>query len=95
MSDTNKDLEKWKSLYNGLSRHVELLEKKIMDQNAVMKIMRENLENAQKAVDINKKMLRDSMTEYNEKEQEYIKVLNLLKDKLREFGYVDFNSLGN
>jgi hypothetical protein len=93
MNNINGGL-KWKRLYESLSDQVEVLEGRVKDMGAKAVIMKLNLENAQKAVDINKQMLRDSVTEYNQKEQEYIGLINKLKEKLRALGYADFRGLG-
>ena len=94
-SDVLDELKKWKTLYQGIAEQNDRLEKRHMAQLAAMKVMRENLNNAQKAVEINKEMLRNSMTEFNAKEQEYIKVMNGLREKLKDVGFSDFNSLGD
>jgi hypothetical protein len=93
-SNVEEDLKKWKVLYKGIAEQNERLEARHTAQLAAMKVMRENLENAQKAVDINKQMLRDSVTESNAKEQEYIKVINSLKEKLTDMGCKDINQSG-
>lgn len=93
MTETKEDY--WRRLYSSLKDQFDRLEKSLVEQGASMRIMALNLENAQKAVDINKAMLRQITEEANAKEQEYIGLINRLKDKLREFGYADFNNLGN
>ena len=82
-------------LYKSLSQANASLEKQAERQQAVIKMLNENIANAQKAVDTHKAININAIEDFSRKEQEYINLINLLKDKLRELGYADFNNLGN
>lgn len=69
---------RYKSLFNGLDK----LEKTIFTQNIQLEAMKQNLENSQKAIDLNKVILRNAIEGHNAKEQEYIAVINRLRDRL-------------
>jgi len=91
----SEDIEYWKRLYRSLSQANANLEKQVERQQAVITMLNENIANAQMAVDTHKAINRNAIEDFNRKEQEYIGLINLLKDKLRELGYADFNNLGN
>jgi len=96
---TNKELkqhlDKYKALYKSTSDANRRLQQVNADLQIHLKTALANLVNAQKAVTINKTMLRQVAEGHNRKEQELIELLTQLKAKLRELGYNgDFDSLG-
>lgn len=91
----DEDGRQWKRLYESAAIRIFTLEETLHQEEAKVKALIENLGNAQKAVDINKTMLRNGLTDFNRKEQEYIVLINKMKEKLRGLGYVDFNRLGD
>lgn len=91
----DEDGKQWKRLYDSAANRIMNLEQIIEEKNVALSNLSNNLANAQKAVDINKTMVRNGLTEFNRKEQEYIEILNKMRAKLKELGYGDFDKLGN
>jgi predicted nucleic acid-binding Zn-ribbon protein len=100
MNDINEkqlkaELDKYKRQYRNLAERCKQLEGQLSAAESQTDVLRVSLSSAQKAVDINKTMLRQSVEEHSRKERELIEYMNLLKAKLRDLGYADFNKLGN
>jgi hypothetical protein len=88
-------LIKYKQLYRSLAKANINAEQTIKDLQLQVQTLTANLENAQKAVDINKNLLHQVTHEHNNKEQALIGLLTKLKAKLREMGYDgNFDRLG-
>jgi hypothetical protein len=88
-------LIKYKQLYRSLAKANKNAEQTINDLQLKVQNLTANLENAQKAVDINKNLLHQVTHEHNNKEQALIGLLTKLKAKLREMGYDgNFDRLG-
>jgi len=84
----------WKSRYESLLMAFNRLEAQSKQQAETITFLTQQLANADKAVEINKNLLRMVTEEHNKKELDMVYYMNKLKDKLREFGYADFNRLG-
>ena len=89
------ELDKYKRQYRNLVARCQQLEGQLLAAEKNMEVLGQSLKFAQSAVDMNKAMLRQSVDEHNRKERDLIEYMNLLKAKLRELGYADFNRLGN
>ena len=88
-------LIKYKQLYRSLAKANKNAEQTIKDLQLRIQTLTANLENAQRAVDINKTLLHQVTHEHNNKEQGLIALMTQLKAKLREMGYDgDFDRLG-
>lgn len=85
----------WKRLYESLIVQNQKLEQKITEQAGVIGFLSENNTNAQAAVDIMKQTLLNATMEHNKKEQQLIGYMNKLKEKLKEYGFADFNTLAD
>lgn len=94
-SNLKEELRKYKQQYNILVVRCNQLEGQLLDANGQINFLRQSLFSAQKALDINKDLLRRTAEEHNKKEQSLVSFMNKLKDKLRELGYADFNNLGD
>lgn len=95
LREAQDEAKQWKRLYTGMVRHNDSQQKAISTQTDLVARLQANLDNCQKAVDLNKVMLHNAIAEHSRKEQEYIGLINKLKNKLRELGYGDFNRLGD
>ena len=94
-----KELEdqynKYRRLYKSTAEANKRFEQTIRDLQAQLRTALSNLENANNALAIQKDLNRQMGEEHNRKQQELVEYMNLLKGKLRELGYADFNNLGN
>jgi cysteinyl-tRNA synthetase len=89
-------MDKFRRLYKGLAETNRRFEQTINDLKSALATALANNTNCQKALDLNKTMLRQMSEEHGKKEQELIKLLTQLKAKLREMGYDgNFDNLGN
>ena len=89
------ELDKYRRQYDGLVEIHRILEKKLEQVQMALSFSVTNLGNAQQAVDMNKKLMRQMGEEHNKKEQDLIVFMNQLKAKLREMGYDgNFDKLG-
>lgn len=93
--ETREALIKYKRLYNSTGRVVIRHEQTIKDLQAQLSTVHTNLTNCQTALDLQKTLNRQIGEEHNKKEQDLVTYMNRLKEKLREFGYADFNQLGD
>jgi hypothetical protein len=95
----NKELkdryDKYRRLYRATGEANKRFEQTIRDMQAQLTTMQANLRNCQNALDLQKTLNRQMGEEHDRKQQEVIEYMNLLKEKLRELGYADFNNLGN
>ena len=89
------ELDKYKRSYKQIVGRNAHLEELYIKQEERIAILTGALENCQKAVDMNKQMLRQMGEEHASKEAGLVDFMNKLKAKLREFGYADFNRLGD
>lgn len=85
----------WKAEYRKLVNVLGQLEKTISSQAELLRIRHSQLEQAQKAVDIAKQTLRNAIEGHAQREAEHIKIIDQLRNKLKEFGFADFDNLGN
>jgi len=89
------ELAKFKRSYRRIvSRNTEL-ENQFEAQEARIAVLSNNLVQCQKALDMNKTLIRQFGDEHSRKEQAMASFINALKAKLRELGYGDFNKLGD
>jgi cysteinyl-tRNA synthetase len=89
-------MDKFRRLYNSTVIANRRFEQTINDLKASLATALANNANCQKALDINKTLIRQMSEEHGKKEQELIKLLTQLKAKLREMGYDgNFDNLGN
>lgn len=84
-------IENYKEMYEELNRlhnsqnsAVKKMEEKIMSLYEEIKLKDEKLANAQKALDINKEIMRNALLEQNRVQQEYGAEITLLKDKIKD-----------
>lgn len=90
------ELDKYKRSYTNLVARCEQLESHLRAADEREAGLRNNLLQAQNALDTNKLMLRQMVAEQSQKEHGLIDLLNRLKTKLREMGYNgSFDNLGN
>ena len=89
------ELDKYKRSYKQIVDRNTQLEERFEVQEDRIAVLTSSLEQCQKAVDMNKKLLRQMGEEHGRKEQGLVSFMNRLKDKLREIGYADFNNLGD
>ena len=91
----SEEVKKWKKLYSGLVERNRALEKELVEKEKHILVLLNSVEHAQGAVDINKSIMRQSLLDFNAKEQNYIEVISKLRAKLKEMGFADFDNLGN
>lgn len=84
----------WQKRYESLLIAFSQLKENYDQQEKTLVFLKQQLSNADQAVEINKNLIRQLNEEHNKKEQQMVYFMNKLKDKLREFGYADFNRLG-
>jgi hypothetical protein len=89
------ELDKYKRQYRNLVERCLQLENQKVIMESKIEVLNKSLSNAQKSNDINKTMLRQAIDEHSRKEHGLIECMNLMKAKLRDLGYADFNRLGN
>lgn len=90
-----EELAKYKRQYKIIVDLNKQMESEIAANKDVITLLTQNLENAQKALDIQKNLGRQMSAEWSKKEQGLIEFMNCLKNKLREMGYDgDFDRLG-
>jgi len=85
----------WKAEYRKLVRVVGQLEKTIDSQAQLLKVRHDQLEQAQKAVDLNKKTLHQVIDDNAKNVNVLNERITDLMNKLKEFGFADFDNLGN
>jgi predicted nucleic acid-binding Zn-ribbon protein len=91
-----EELGKYKRQYRLIVNRCEQLEKQNNKAEEMLEVMRNNLLEAQKSVDLNKALLRQTMEEHSKKEHGLVALMNGMKAKLREMGYDgNFDNLGN
>ena len=96
IKEAKQQLAKYKQLYSSLANANRKAQQTINDLQAQLNTAQANLLNANNAVEINKKILRNATDEHKKKEKGLIDLLTNLKAKLREMGYDgDYDSLGN
>jgi uncharacterized protein YjaG (DUF416 family) len=94
--EIKEHLRKYKALYQSLAEANKRQTQTILELQNQVSTLSSNLVNAQKAVDINKGILRSATEGHNLKEQELISLLTGMKAKLREMGYNgNYDNLGN
>jgi len=90
------ELDKYKRQYKNIVNRNVQLENQFQRQEEKNQQLLNSLVECQKAVDMNKTLLRKFGEEHNRKENEMVDLMNRLKAKLREMGYNgNFNRLGN
>ena len=90
-----EDFDQYKRSYKQIVGRNEQLELQYEKQEAKIGTLTAALGHCQQALDLNKMLMRQMAEENNHKEAELVAFMNLLKDKLREYGYGDFNNLGH
>ena len=86
---------KYRRLYKATAEANKRFEQTIRDLQGQLTTALSNLTNCQSALDMQKTMNRQMGEEHDKKQQDLVEYMNLLKGKLRELGYADFNNLGN
>lgn len=91
-----EELDKFKRSYKLIvARNVEL-ENQFQKQEERIAVLTQSIEECQRALDMNKKLMHQLGEEHNRKEHELVTFMNALKAKLREMGYnASFDNLGN
>lgn len=90
------DFDKYKRSYAAIVDRNVQLEKRYAEQEDRIAVLSGSLENCQKALDMNKSLMRQISDEHSKKENSLVEILTALKAKLREMGYNgDFDNLGN
>jgi len=90
-----EEFDKYKRSYKQIVGRNAHLEAQYAEQEERIAVLAASLDNCQKALDTNKALMRQMGEEHNRKEASLVSFMNRLKEKLREFGYADFNRLGN
>ena len=87
MKKIKEEFDIYKRQYQNLVSRCKQLENQLADSEKREVIMRNNLFQAQNALDTNKMLLRQMVEEQSKKEHSLIDLINRLKSKLREMGY--------
>lgn len=89
------DFEKFRRSYALIIERNAQLEKQYEQQEERIALLSRCLENCQKALDINKSLMRQISAEHDKKENSLVELLTALKAKLRDMGYNgNFDRLG-
>jgi len=90
------ELDKYRRSYKRLVERNDELEARYHEQEERIAVLARSVEHCQKALDMNKDLMRRLGEEHNHKENDMVALLTGLKAKLREMGYNgDFDRLGD
>jgi len=81
--------DKYKRLYESLCKAHIALENRNAGLLIENEFLKTSLDNADKAINIIKMNMLNAITDNNSKEQDYIKIVQGLRAKLKELGYGD------
>jgi len=96
IQELRNEFDKYKRSYNAIVKRNTDLENQYVAQENRIQLLMSSLDNCQKALDINKNLMRKLAEEHNNKESSLVDFMNKLKKKLRELGYNgSFDNLGN
>jgi len=94
MLDMTQDADNWRRKAESLSKAIHQLEGTIASQIEFLRIRNGQLEQAQRAADQLKDILRSTIADNANTVNGLNQRIIALMDKLKEFGFGDFDSLG-
>jgi len=94
MLDMTQNADNWRRKAESLSKAIHSLEATIASQIELLRFRNAQLEQAQRSADQTKDILRSTIADNANTVNELNQRITALMDKLKEFGFGDFDSLG-